>query len=78
MSTKGTLDKDYDEEEIEKKFVSIMEKQGDNWTCKACEEISLRKDNLNKHAKKHIKGIDPVQFVAKHTNQQTLYSIINP
>ena len=57
MSTKGTLDKDYDEEEIEKKFAPMIEKQANNWACKACERISSRKGNLKKHAKKHIKGI---------------------
>ena len=57
ISTKETLDKDYDEEELEKKIATMMEKQGDIWACKACERISSRKDNLYKHAEKHIQGI---------------------
>ena len=57
INTKETLDKDYDEDELEKKIALMMEKRGDIWACKACERISSRKDNLYKHAEKHIEGI---------------------
>ena len=44
-------------EEVEKKMESMLEKRVSGWTCKVCEKVSVRKDNLKKHTEVHIEGI---------------------
>ena len=44
-------------EEIEKAIESMVKKRVSGWTCKVCEKVSVRKDNLKKHAEVHIEDI---------------------
>ena len=44
-------------EELEKTIESMAEKRVSGWTCKVCEKVSVRKDNIKKHTEVHIEGI---------------------
>lgn len=44
-------------EEVEKRMESMLEKRVSGWTCKVCEKVSVRKDNLKKHTEVHIECI---------------------